>query len=468
MNRIVSLLVFLVILKLTQSATETDGMFTSSADLERLLSTEAELVRALKDYVHLEEDRLQKLKNVMQNYDKVSKEATNDVERYIGNPLNSFLLIKRLTSDWKELKHLIKDEDIFTNLTDSFQRPLKWPSEEDLSGAAQALTRLQETYNLDPTDLTHGKLQGVNYGTTLSAHDCFELGRQHYNSGDYDHSIVWMKEALKRLDEEDFKTASRADIIEYIAFSYYTLDNLKKALQYTNELIAIQPDHPRAPGNKFYYETKLAESGESLEDKLHKKGEDGGINAEPEFTVTERNLIENAQSEYSTYKKLCRGEKTKPNQHEKDLVCRYFHGHHPFLKIAPYKEEELFLSPRIVLYYDVLTESEFDTVKSFAIPRFRRATVQNYKTGELETANYRISKTAWIKREEDKDIESIYRRVGDVTGLNMETSEELQVSNYGIGGHYEPHFDFARREEANAFTSLGTGNRIATWLFYVT
>ena len=33
------------------------------------------------------------------------------------------------------------------------------------------------------------------------------------------------------------------------------------------------------------------------------------------------------------------------------------------------------------------------------------------------------------------------------TGLNMETSEELQVSNYGIGGHYEPHFDFARVRE---------------------
>ena len=79
----------------------------------------------------------------------------------------------------------------------------------------------------------------------------------------------------------------------------------------------------------------------------------------------------------------------------------------------------------------------------------------------------RISKTAWIKREEDDAIENIYKRVGAVTGLNMETSEELQVSNYGIGGHYEPHFDFARREETNAFTSLGTGNRIATWLFYV-
>ena len=51
----------------------------------------------------------------------------------------------------------------------------------------------------------------------------------------------------------------------------------------------------------------------------------------------------------------------------------------------------------------------------------------------------------------------MYTRTHQLTGLNMETSEELQVSNYGIGGHYEPHFDFARREETNAFASLGTG-----------
>lgn len=54
-----------------------------------------------------------------------------------------------------------------------------------------------------------------------------------------------------------------------------------------------------------------------------------------------------------------------------------------------------------------------------------------------------------------------------MTGLSMDTAEELQVVNYGIGGHYEPHFDFARKEEKNAFKSLGTGNRIATVLFYV-
>lgn len=99
--------------------------------------------------------------------------------------------------------------------------------------------------------------------------------------------------------------------------------------------------------------------------------------------------------------------------------------------------------------------------------QFRRATVQNHKTGELEVANYRISKSAWLRDEEHETIRTIGLRVEDMTGLTVQTAEELQVVNYGIGGHYEPHFDFARREETNAFKNLGTGNRIATILFYV-
>lgn len=99
--------------------------------------------------------------------------------------------------------------------------------------------------------------------------------------------------------------------------------------------------------------------------------------------------------------------------------------------------------------------------------QFRRATVQNHKTGALEVAHYRISKSAWLKDEEHRHIRNIAQRVEDMTGLTTSSSEELQVVNYGIGGHYEPHFDFARREEKNAFQSLGTGNRIATVLFYV-
>ena len=160
------------------------------------------------------------------------------------------------------------------------------------------------------------------------------------------------------------------------------------------------------------------------------------------------------------YEQLCRGEEFVPEAIRSKLVCRYSLGRHPYLLIGPIKEEEVYLQPRIVVYHDIVSDKQIKTIQELATPRFKRATVQNYLTGELETANYRVSKTAWLKEYEHDDVAAIYRRTHELTGLNMETSEELQVSNYGIGGHYEPHFDFARREEKNAFASLGTGDTI--------
>ena len=48
----------------------------------------------------------------------------------------------------------------------------------------------------------------------------------------------------------------------------------------------------------------------------------------------------------------------------------------------------------------------------------------------------------------------------------METAEPLQVVNYGIGGHYDCHFDFARKDEPAKFAEW-RGNRIATPIFYL-
>lgn len=39
------------------------------------------------------------------------------------------------------------------------------------------------------------------------------------------------------------------------------------------------------------------------------------------------------------------------------------------MKIAPVKEEEVFLEPRLVLYHDVITDNELDVVKKLATPR---------------------------------------------------------------------------------------------------
>lgn len=69
---------------------------------------------------------------------------------------------------------------------------------------------------------------------------------------------------------------------------------------------------------------------------------------------------------------------------------------------------------------------------------------------------YRISKSAWLEDHEHPHVAAISRRVEDISGLTTETAESLQVVNYGIGGHYEPHFDFARVNNAFTFFYLIT------------
>merc|ERR1719391_367930 len=388
-------------------------------DLNMLLDTEAELVDKLNTYVAEEEIRIEKLKKLVKNYQTMRDNAEKAGDKFVGNPLNSFLLIKKLTSDWKQVQGLIQNsvgKELFGNLTEQRDHfGLRWPSDEDLNGAATGLMRLQDTYRLDTESLAKGILNGKYYGPELTAHDCFELGRQSYNNGDYFHTNIWMEQAMRLYHDEMEKTIARSDILEYLAFSAYMSGNIRRALKLTNEMLELDPEHPRGWGNKRYYEETLKQKGASYV----QRGEDGLGNADEQV-----NLLKERQ------------------------------------------KREVYPQPKIVVYHDIVSDEQIKTIQDLATPRFKRATVQNYLTGELETANYRVSKTAWLKEYEHEDVAAIYRRTHELTGLNMETSEELQVSNYGIGGHYEPHFDFARREEKNAFASLGTGNRIATLLIY--
>jgi hypothetical protein len=74
-------------------------------------------------------------------------------------------------------------------------------------------------------------------------------------------------------------------------------------------------------------------------------------------------------TERERYEMLCRGEIPMPLSLQKDLRCRYVDRGIPFLKIAPFKEEEAYLDPRIVIYHDVIYDEEIETIKRMAQPR---------------------------------------------------------------------------------------------------
>uniref|UniRef100_A0A1I8BZ65 procollagen-proline 4-dioxygenase n=1 Tax=Meloidogyne hapla TaxID=6305 RepID=A0A1I8BZ65_MELHA len=367
------------------------------------------------------------------------------------NPVNAFLLIKRMASDWKQIERLMHynmADQFIKNITDGrVLNSVKYPDDEDLDGAALGLLRLQETYKLSTKQLANGYVGNENVGKALTAHDCFEIGRSAYNQKDYFFTLEWMHEALERNPSPELEI----EILEFLAYALYQQGNNKRALIATKRVAELAPDHPRAPANIAWYEKRMsAEELSNLENLPPLKNERKNIN-----DIPERN----------TYENLCRGQFVDlPPKNASKLFC-YLKIDKPFLKLAPIKVEIVRYEPLAVLFRNVITDSEIETVKYIATPRLRRATVQNSQTGALEFASYRISKSAWLKGEEHPVIERINKRIHDMTNLELETAEELQVANYGIGGHYDPHFDFSRRGEKSPYGNRG--NRIATVLFYM-
>ncbi|XP_077095400.1 prolyl 4-hydroxylase subunit alpha-1b isoform X4 [Siphateles boraxobius] len=445
-----------------------NDFFTSIGQMTDLLYTEKDLVKSLKEYIRQEENRLEQVKEWADKLDSLTNTAMQDPEGFLGHPVNAFKLMKRLNSEWADLESLVlKDttNGFISNLT--VQRQF-FPTDEDQTGAAKALLRLQDTYQLSANTISNGDLPGVVHKSRMTVADCYELGKIAYSEADYYHTELWMTQALTQLDEGEESTIDKVTVLDYLSYAIYKQGELERALELTKRMLKLDPDHHRANGNLKYFEFQLekqrkaeAENKEVEDKKREKKVLDKHD--------TERKRSKDPLPERKKYEMLCRGEGVKLTpRRQSRLFCRYYdNNHNPLLLLAPVKQEDEWDRPRIVRYHDIISDSEIETVKELAKPRLKRATVHDPITGKLTTAQYRVSKSAWLSGYEHATIERINQRIEDVTGLEMDTAEELQVANYGVGGQYEPHFDFGRKDEPDAFKELGTGNRIATWLFYM-
>ncbi|XP_017276829.1 prolyl 4-hydroxylase subunit alpha-2 isoform X2 [Kryptolebias marmoratus] len=435
-------------------------VFTSIGQMTDLIYTEKELVQSLREYIKAEETKLAAVKSWAGKLDALTRVSTSDPEGYLAHPVNAYKLMKRLNTEWSELENLV-----LQNPSDGFIANMSvhrqyFPDEEDQTGAAKALMRLQDTYQLDSEAFSKGKLPGVHLNTGLTVDDCFDMGKTAYNDADYYHAVLWFQQSLKQLDDGEEAVVSKADILDYLSYSVYQMGDLPRAVELTRRLVAIDPTHDRAGGNLRYFERLLSKQLNEMNQADQPATEEPiqlGTYSRPKDHLPER----------EAYESLCRGEGLQMTEARRSrLFCRYHDGgRSPRLLLKPMKEEDEWDSPHIVRYLDMLSHEEIEKIKELAKPRLARATVRDPQTGVLTTANYRVSKSAWLEGEEDAIIERVNQRIEDITGLTVETAELLQVANYGVGGQYEPHFDFSRRPfDSNLKTD---GNRLATFLNYM-
>ncbi|CAF5188010.1 unnamed protein product, partial [Rotaria magnacalcarata] len=82
-------------------------VFTSTTHLSHLLNTEIGLAKQLDIYLKEEYERLDQIEKFVNVIKDEIRQAQGNEEYYFGNPVNSYLFIKHLATDWNNIEKLL-------------------------------------------------------------------------------------------------------------------------------------------------------------------------------------------------------------------------------------------------------------------------------------------------------------------------------------------------------------------------
>ncbi|CAB3223332.1 unnamed protein product [Arctia plantaginis] len=441
--------------------------------MENLLIPQNTTINDLESYIGMQQKKLSVLKRYLKLYIRENEKIKEDVISYLDNPLKVFILKKRLISDLDNLPEIIKIGSasipyFFLKHVDHM-----YPEKEDLTDAALAVARLANIYNLDVNDLANGNLNNIAYTSPMTASDCYELSLALLSKNKYfEAGRAWMVAAHRKYNEENVAYPFTEDeIVKYLNEAYSVSKYMKSAPPSTQHMFNIYDEESKKSITEDDSNRELLVNPPGVPEEIRKLS--GVVQDLQQFQTylksiwnqlhQQRELETTSvkdEKELENYEALCRGDLVVPAKISNRLTCRYLTENNPFLRIAPFKVETMYLNPDLILFYDVLSDIEIETIKQNAKPLLSRAQINHPETGYLVNASYRISKVAWLSDQDSEIIAQITRRVAQMTGLNMELSKEFQVVNYGIGGHYEPHFDFTKMSDvtqggATVFPELG-------------
>ncbi|KAK4317544.1 hypothetical protein Pmani_011388 [Petrolisthes manimaculis] len=409
---------------------------TSAVTVAQLVQTEHVVIDILQDYITKEENRLEAIKRYVESWEEGEAD-------YVNNPINSYLFLRRLTQEYHtvlDALHHTTTLDVRSNLT-LLRESTDVPVEADVNGAAYALVKLQDTYNLTLDDLVEGDIMGRKAVHVLSASDCFRLAQQSFNNLEFELSEMWYEKGLELLHARQPLTQEELDKIDAITRQQATRSMMRNLV------------------------TKMARDSD---DVVHSKFSGLGLPTSFQQQIYEgKDGVNQVKQVDELYRRLCRGEDILPPEAFFGLKCGYVFGVSSYHQLMPFKVELVWSDPIIIVYHDVLTHTEMAMVKHISTPRLATTMIHSFTTHEVRKSLARVGKTAWVRRGDDVTVDKVLARIEDMTGLTTQTSEDFHVLNYGIGGHYDAHVDFFDLQNKSLDKDPHQGDRLATMLFYL-
>lgn len=124
--------------------------------------------------------------------------------------------------------------------------------------------------------------------------------------------------------------------------------------------------------------------------------------------------------------------------------------------------------PRVVLFGDFLSHEECDALIEASRTKIQPARVVDRASGVYKTDASRTSDAAHFAHAETPIVARIERRIEALLGFEPAVQEPVQILHYGVGGEYEPHYDYFDPSEPGSKAALARGGqRIATFIMYL-
>ncbi|OZC06206.1 hypothetical protein X798_06810, partial [Onchocerca flexuosa] len=196
-----------------------------------------------------------------------------------------------------------------------------------------------------------------------------------------------------------------------------------KRINYPTQIRTIDPDHPRAKDNVRGYEYLLENDGIQRIDMRR--------DIPPINNVGHGNSMD--EGVMLMYEALCREGVSVDAKTQSRLYCYYKMGR-PYLRLAPFKVEIVRQIPLAALFYDIMSDEEARIIQMLAVPKLNGSRIYNDLTGNFELPSFRTLKSARLKSTEHEIVKRIDRRLELATNLEIETAEDLTMTEPEIGG----------------------------------
>ena len=140
-----------------------NDLFSSTADLTRLLHLETKFISNLNSLVEKLENEAKVIRSYLNSHRK-QIDLTLVSDSYVSNPINSLYMIKRLSLDLERSKiiEILADNKTEEIRHDLFNTTASFPKKSDWEGASNGIFLLQEHYQLNISQLSNGMIEFDN------------------------------------------------------------------------------------------------------------------------------------------------------------------------------------------------------------------------------------------------------------------------------------------------------------------